>query len=261
MTRQCIICGVDGATEQYCNYDDHLYLKCTSCGLIYLDTLQDPSELYSAYNGGFIKELRRKLTMPFRKIEGVKNFSISLERATGIMDFCSNLVEEKAGIRFFDIGCNKGFLLLASLERGWDVYGEELVPELIRPLLNSWPELNGHVFSGRFCDVEKNLESNSFDLITAIDVVEHFEDPLSDMKAIWRILKDNGRVVMQTPDASCQRAINEGCEWGALKPMEHLHLFNCSNLGMLAKKAGFSAVECFLPFEEADGNFVVVLGK
>lgn len=261
MTRACIICGEASISEQYCNYDDGLYLKCSHCGLIYIDVVQDSSKLYSAYNGGFFKDLRRKLTMPLRKIEGVKDFATSLQRAQGIIEFCSRQLAGKEKPRFFDIGCNKGFLLLVGLQRGWDVYGEELIPELIRPLLNSHPGLQGHVFSGRFCEVEKKLESDSFDLISAIDVVEHFENPLSDLIAIRRILKKNGRVVMQTPDISCQRAINDKCKWGALKPMEHLHLFNCSNFTMLAKKAGFSTVECFPAFEEADGNFVVVLGK
>ncbi len=261
MTRQCIICSEADTSEHYCNYDDGLYLKCSHCGLIYIDVLQEADKLYSAYNGGFFKDLRRKLTMPLRKIEGVKNFATSLQRAQGIIEFCSSQVAAKEKLKFFDVGCNKGFLLLAGLQRGWDVYGEELIPELIRPLLNSRPELKGHVYSGRFCDVEKNLESNSFDLISAIDVVEHFENPLSDLKAIRRILSENGRVVMQTPDISCQRAVNDGCEWGALKPMEHLHLFDASNFAMLAKKAGFSKVECFPAFEEADGNFVVVLRK
>ena len=261
MSRACIICGETGTSEHYCSYEDAMYLKCRHCGLIYIDVLQDSSKLYSAYNGGFFKDLRRKLTMRLRKIEGAKNFSRSLQRAQGIVEFCSRQIAEKEKLKFFDVGCNKGFLLLAGLERGWDVYGEELIPELILPLLNSRQELQGHVFSGRFCEVEKKLESNSFDLISVIDVVEHFEDPLSDLKAIRRILSENGRVIMQTPDISCQRAINDKCEWGALKPMEHLHLFNCSNFGMLAKKAGFSRMECFPAFEEADGNFVVVLGK
>lgn len=261
MTRKCIVCGDNGAPETYCEGENHRYLKCSHCGLIYIDVLQKADELYSAYNGGFIKDLRRKLTMPFRKIEGVKNYSQSLARARQIIKFCADLITDNSDTKYFDIGCNKGFLLLAGIERGWNVSGEELIPELVRPLLNSYPKLNKHVFSGRFCDVEKNIESDSYDLITAIDVVEHFEDPLSDLKSIRRILKKNGRVVMQTPDISCERAINEVCKWGALKPMEHLHLFDSANFETLAKKAGFSVVTSFPAFEEADGNFVVVLEK
>lgn len=105
------------------------------------------------------------------------------------------------------------------------------------------------------------MPGDSFDLITAIDVVEHFEDPVEDMRQVHRLLGAGGIAVIQTPDAGCAQARQTGCAWGALKPLEHLHLFNRHNFTTFALSLGFQTVHTHEPFEQADGNFVAVLKK
>ncbi len=100
-----------------------------------------------------------------------------------------------------------------------------------------------------------------FDLITAIDVVEHFEDPLTDFTGIFEILKPGGTFVIQTPEAACEKALELKEKWGGLKPLEHLHIFTSENLETYAKDFGFEDYQSFEPFEEADGNFVAVMKK
>lgn len=163
---------------------------------------------------------------------------------------------------YLDVGCNKCYLLAQGLEKGWDVYGCELVPELTAPFLNSHKQCRGHVHQGRFMDMRPQFANDTFDLITAIDVIEHFEDVVSDLNGILEILKPGGVFVIQTPDVDCAQAKKMGAAWGALKPLEHLHLFNLASLTTLAKRIGFSEVQGVAePFEDADGNFVAVLRK
>ncbi len=260
--RACVVCETNQFAEEFCRLDGQDYLRCTHCGLVYIDRLLPPDQLYKAYSGDRLKSLRRRITAPFRRFSRAKNFQTSMQRAEKIFQFADDQVQAAGtGRKYLDIGCNKGFLLAAADARGWNVYGIELVPEVIRPFVNSYPQYRTHILSQRFEDAAPILGEGSFDLITGIDVIEHFEDVLGDLKRTHDLLKPGGVLVIQTPDVGCDRAVRDGCGWGALKPLEHLHLFNCANVKRLAERVGFRSIQCHPAFEEADGNFVAVLHK
>jgi len=262
--RDCIVCESAAHTGQYCRITGQDYLRCEQCGLIYVDNILPAEQLYKAYSGGFIKSYRRKLFAPFRKLHHYLNFTQGMIRARKIIDFTTGLIGGQVGepLQYMDIGCNRGYLLSVSHERGWNPHGVELVPELMAPFLNTYPQYRSQVFSKRFEDVhEKYINTDYFDVITAIDVVEHFDDVIAILSRIHAILKPGGIVILQTPDAGCERSQAERCQWGALKPLEHLHLFNAQNLETLVYHVGFSDYRFYDAFEEADGNFVAVLRK
>lgn len=260
-TRPCVNCDTVANSKHYCSFDGLEYVQCGNCKLIYVDNFADNEKMYQAYTGGGLKSLRRKLFAPIRKMRSIKGYQHFLQRARDIYQFTRRYVPSEEKKTYLDIGCNKGFLLAAAAEAGCDVHGVELVTELIRPFCNTYPEFSQQVYSDKFQDVARRFQDGHFNMITCIDVVEHFEDPLSDLQEVKRILKDDGVFVIQTPDIDCDKAKTLGCNWGALKPLEHLHLFGRENFISFGKKAGFSEVTVFDPFEEADGNFVAVLKK
>lgn len=258
--RECVVCQTNAHAESHCQIDGYDYLRCNQCGLVYIDKLEKTENIYKAYSGGGLKSLRRRMMAPFRKFHHDRSFEYSVNRAAGIFSFASSQTTQVG--KYLDIGCNKCYLLAQGLEKGWDVYGCELVPELTAPFLNTYKQCRSHVHQGRFMDMRPQFTNDTFDLITAIDVIEHFEDVITDLNGVLEILKPGGAFVIQTPDVDCSQAKQTGCEWGALKPLEHLHLFNLENLTVLAKRIGFSEViGVDEVFEEADGNFVAILKK
>ena len=259
-SRPCVICDVTD-NKQYCSFNGLEYVQCNACKLIYVDNFADNEKMYKAYTGGGFKSFRRKLFAPIRRMRSIKGYAHFLQRAREIFAFAKQHVSVEGKKTYLDIGCNKGFLLAAGAEEGCDVHGVELVTELIRPFCNTYPQFSKQVYSDKFQDVAKRFSDRHFDVITAIDVVEHFEDPLSDLREVYRILKDDGVFIIQTPDIDCEQAKTLACNWGALKPLEHLHLFGRKNFITFGKKAGFNDVVVSDPFEDADGNFVAVLKK
>ena len=260
--RACVVCHDATAAEHFCTFGNLAYVRCRGCALVYVDRMASDAEMRSAYTGRWVRKLRRRLTARFRKLHNHRHYQESIERARKIFDFAmSHVTGDRTAIRFLDIGCNKGFLLSAGIARGADVHGIELVPEIMIPFGNTYPQLRAHVYSEKLSQVAPRLGADCFDLITAIDVVEHFEDPIADMAHIHRMLRAGGVAIIQTPDASCAQAQQERCAWGALKPLEHLHLFSRENFVTFAKARGFQVVEIGEPFEHADGNFVAVLRK
>lgn len=260
--RGCFICKTDQYVKYYCTVDNSDYLECTNCNLIYLDKIAPTQELYKAYDGGTWKSFRRKLLAPMRKFSQYRNYDYAIDRANRIFKFASAYNKNNSTQPvFLDVGCNKGFLLSRAVESGWNIYGVEIVPELMIPFRKKYKQFDDHIFSERFHDVQKKFKDNMFDLITAIDVIEHVEDPIEDLGNIYRMLKPGSSFVIQTPDSECQQAKEEKEKWGALKPLEHLHIFGRKSLGMFSKQLGFKEIQFFEPFEHADGNFVAVMTK
>ena len=260
-SRPCVVCNNSTSITHYCHLDNLDYVRCNTCGLIYVDKYAVDQDMYKAYTGGGLKSLRRKLMAPLRKMHHIKGYKHFSARANEIFSFANRFAAAASKKTYLDIGCNKGFLLAEAARMDYDVHGVELVTELVRPFCNTFPAFSSQVYSDKFSKVARNFSDGFFSLITAIDVVEHFEDPLQDMQNICRILDDRGAFVIQTPDINCQQAKELGCNWGALKPLEHLNLFGAENFTSFARHAGFSQVEIFPAFEEADGNFVAVLKK
>jgi SAM-dependent methyltransferase len=259
--RECIICESANKTRSFGAVEGFELLKCDACGLVYVDKVAEWGKLYQSYSGGFWKSWRRKFMLPFRGYSQVRNFRKSRTRAEKIVRFALENAPSKQNPKLLDIGCNKGFLLQAALEHGCNIYGIEVIAELTAPFRKKYREFGDNITCQKLAEAQKSYHSEMFDIISAIDVIEHLEDPVSDLRTIYRILKHDGILLLQTPDSECAQALELGIKWGALKPLEHLHIFNRTNLQEIAAKCGFGNVKFFAPFDVADGNFVAVLSK
>lgn len=258
--QQCFICNKSNF-QPYCEIDHKKYIQCTDCNLIFVDVIESWTVLQHSYNGGFFKSLRRKLIQPFRSFKNHKNYDLLARRADTITNFIQEINGNSTKVNFLDIGCNKGFLLESAIKKSWNTYGIEVVDELLGAFRKHYKEFANQALTGKINDFHLRFENTYFDIITAVDVIEHLEDPVTEMQIIYDMLTPNGIFVIQTPDTSHQQAIDEKEKWGALKPLEHLHLFSPKNLKTFAKKIGYKDINFFPCFEEADGNFVAILKK
>jgi len=258
--KQCFICNKSNFHQHY-NVDHYQYMQCSNCNLIFVNVIENWDILQHSYDGGPLKSLRRKLMLPFKQFKNHKNFNTLTHRADSIINFIEENNSNSIKTNFLDIGCNKGFLLAGAIKKSWNVYGIEVVGELLGAFRKHYKNFADQTVVGKINDFHLKFNNTSFDIITAIDVIEHLEDPVKEMQTIYEMLSPNGIFVIQTPDTSCQQAVNEKEEWGALKPLEHLHLFSPNNLETFAKKIGYKDIAFFPCFEEADGNFAAILKK
>lgn len=86
------------------------------------------------------------------------------------------------------------------------------------------------------------------DLLTAFHVVEHLSDPITTLKQLASLLKPNGKMIVEVPNADDalltiykNKAFSEFTYWSP-----HLYLYNSYTLKMLAQKAGLKVdfVKC-----------------
>jgi SAM-dependent methyltransferase len=259
-TRPCPICH----SSEVVGYSAD-YLRCQDCQALYYHQIPDVATLTEVYSGGFFKRLRRRLLVPFRKHHQRATVAQERERNGEIFrnfqEYLSESAPQEPG-RFLDVGCNRGFLLEAAKDCGWDVWGVEFSPEQIQPFRNSFPELAEQVHAGSFLELARDLPEAHFQLISAIDVVEHFLEPAPCFRELARLLAPGGHFVVQTPSSALPDAQRDGPAWGELKAAEHMQIFTPENLEALALECGFSSLTVKPgAFDHPNCNFVAVLRR
>jgi 2-polyprenyl-3-methyl-5-hydroxy-6-metoxy-1,4-benzoquinol methylase len=181
----------------------------------------------------------------------VTNSAITSEN-TNIRDFRKglSLIERyKSEGKLLDVGCALGVFLHLARERGWEVYGVDIsryAASYARDVLGF------EVFAGELAEVQ--FPEKWFDVITLWDVLEHFPDPSRQLQEIRRILKDDGIILMNTPNEAGLLRLLAGMIFrlsgGKISyPVRklyhpfHLHYFTQQTLQALLGKNGFTLVE------------------
>lgn len=130
----------------------------------------------------------------------------------------------KPGMDLLDFGCGDGALLRA-------LGGSNGVE--INPHSRATARELG-------CLVEENIcayNNSSMDLIISNHCIEHVENPLSVIKEMRRVIRDNGTIAIVVP---CHRV---NMPFSDRDRDYHLFSWSAANLGNLVKLAGFEVIE------------------
>lgn len=99
--------------------------------------------------------------------------------------------------KLLDVGCAKGIFLKKAKEKGFEVYGFDLNPLSIQVAKNCGLE---NVYISSFNDFINNHIGEKFDIVTCFNILEHVEAPFEFIKAIKRIIKPSGILVLVVPN-------------------------------------------------------------
>jgi len=139
-----------------------------------------------------------------------------------------------------DLGCGQGQLLeLLNQEfakNKKNLYGFDISSSFINKSKKS--------FNNVFClDLNENkLPFQDFDIIFALDIIEHLEFPLGFLKNTALVIKPNGLIIISTPNTGSLSYLLQGKNWYAFKDKTHLHFYNRRQLNNLLKTAGFKTI-------------------
>jgi len=224
----CRLCGAD-ETEGVFVVDGLALVKCSRCGLVYVNPQPTPSErefcnlrIYRSreYKEQYFRD-RRALERRFRKkLKQIERYN---DRG-----------------RLLDIGCSYGFFLRVAKVRGWDVYGVEANPDAARYASEIW---GLKVVQGRF--EETKWPVGFFDVVTMWDVLEHMPDPTETLRTVRNILKRGGILAIQCPNIDSLVARRKQERWNWLTPGDHLYYFSPHTLSLLLEKAGYSVLSLY----------------
>ena len=99
-----------------------------------------------------------------------------------------------SAIRWLDVGCAYGYLLKEAEEKGVSAFGLDISTFA----LNQVPEVRPHLVQGLANDLP--FADETFEVVTAFDLVEHLPDPEKGIKEMVRVLKNEGVLLFSTPD-------------------------------------------------------------
>ena len=79
------------------------------------------------------------------------------------------------------------------------------------------------------------FNNNEFDLIVALDIIEHLDDDLYSIKELFRLLKTNGTLIVSVPSYNLLWSY-----WDVM--LGHKRRYTKKNLSSVLKNAGFSII-------------------
>jgi len=131
-----------------------------------------------------------------------------------------------AGTTLFDVGAGYGtFVEVATLNK-LDAIGIEPSGSL-HEAVN--PKFKNRVLH---TDLYGFIRSNKkkFDFISLIHVIEHQKDPRKFLEVLFKLLKPEGVLYIETPNSYSHLAIVEKENYTFLTPPDHIHLFSKNSM-------------------------------
>lgn len=226
----CPVCShpADFRTERFGNFAKrsfHVY-ECPSCGFIFVgDPWTDYPAIYTVdyYEGKGIDPLisyTDELTNPriLRRLEW-----------NGILSWAKALMVVDESTKWLDYGAGSGGLVRYLRGRGYQsVVGYE--PSDDAP---SWLQEADASIS------EESMATfaHSFDIITAIEVLEHTTNPIDELRRMHSLLKPGGLLLMTTTNVAPYR--KRLSKWRYIIPEIHVSFFDPDALSVAMESAGF----------------------
>lgn len=220
----CIICG-SGLAVLLFSKDGYPIVKCGHCGLVFVDPrffpasssegLYDEGYFAGGIYGDYIGERNYRLDLFARKLRFVE-------------------AHVPVGGKLLDVGCAAGYFLEVAENRGYDVNGVEVAKYATDHIKES---LQTKVFTGTLEDAR--FPKGSFDAITMWDVAEHLPRPVDTLIETHRVLRDGGKLILETVNVSCLNAKILGAKWPLYRPPFHLFYFSINTITKLLTRCGF----------------------
>ncbi|XDD47923.1 class I SAM-dependent methyltransferase [Leptospira sp. WS39.C2] len=222
------------------NYPGLSIHECQSCKLQSLYPRQNQKELYTKeyYQGkadyNYIDEREQKPF--FREVWKARIQNIKRYKKTG---------------NFLDIGSSFGGFLEVAKEAGFFVQGVE-ISEYASSYANenNLPTVNGSLYDAKF-------PTQSFDVITLVEVIEHIENPKLFFQELTRILKPGGLLLLQTANFEGWQAKKEASHYHYYMP-GHVYYYGDTLLKKILTEHGFGS---FVSYFGVDFPLVAKLKK
>ena len=228
--QQCKICGSKQLQIVYVDWARYI-LKCSECDICFAGSAKRVHNMYKGYNSKEYWETRR-IEVSGSKGEKWKNWQ-DWKRQTfeklQLGDFEKELDFPR---KVLEIGCGEGKVLEVLKDRGWDVLGLDISERIVK----TCQEAGLKVIAGSI--EETSLSDNSFDLVGMFHLIEHLIEPLKALRKVFKILKKNGRLIIEMPFLTNEQDFLLDC-----KDLYHLFFFTEKSLQRMLNIAGFTYVD------------------
>ena len=236
----CPACGTHqkrilfSATDRLYGTTDRVFqvVECLKCRLIRLHPQPTPLELNQYYpqEYWFVADTSTadRLEQVYRRFV-LRDHLQFVERA--LRD------SEEKGI-VLDVGCGGGLFLQMLAERcGAKVVGLDFSLDAAHV---AWSRAGVPAVCATLSRAP--LAPESCAVVTMFHVLEHLYDPASYLDAARQLLRPDGRLIVQVPNAACWQFLLLGERWNGIDVPRHLTDFRLSDLDQLLDNCGFEVL-------------------
>jgi SAM-dependent methyltransferase len=223
---KCPVCGT--AQPAFFYLENHYdYYKCKDCRLLFLHPLPTAENLHDHYQEYLPVEPKL-----------VDDWGYEMEPViASSVRFITD--QFNAPGRLLDIGCGYGFFLEAMQKCGWEVEGIEL----------SKPAAD--IARGKKCGiihahaVEEMGDLAGFDVITMFYVIEHVADPVAILKAVRKLLKPGGILILRYPNTSPLLSFSKPLarKLTLMQAPSHLYDYDGDSMARIMAEAGYGSMQ------------------
>lgn len=207
-------------------------VKCKKCNLVYVTPRFKPGAVVGGYSGA------------------IDNDYVSQEEAR-LTTFKKSLELLPTPGKLLDIGAAAGYFVKAASDAGWKAEGIEpgrWISEYAQK------KLGVRVRPGTIHDYR--LPSNSFDVVTYWDVLEHVPDPSADLAKSAKVLKRGGLLIVNYPDFASLPAQIFGRKWWFILSI-HLFYFTPETITKMLAKHGFNILKIKPHFQTLELGYLI----
>ena len=210
----CVKCGSEELSPMKRYANNHL-TSCKSCGFVFCDIAPSAKTLEDYYENNYNRT----------------NYFSPITRAR-----YNHLLDQfevyRNTNRILDIGCGHGFFLEVAKERGWEVFGTELSEAAIADCESKGLTMHkGKINNDSF-------DSDSFDIVVSIEMIEHINYPVDYVIQIQRILRKGGFCYITTPNFNSLLRYYLKEKYDVIEYPNHLCYYTKKTLGDLFSSKG-----------------------
>lgn len=206
-------------------------IECASCRLMRLFPRPSPAELRGFYPENYW----------YAPEQDAASWLVELYRRTVLADHVRFVRRalERSGEQgpVVDVGCGGGLFLKILAERGHRVAGIDFSLEAA---VVAWRHHRVPVVCGSLS--RPPFPAGSCAAVTMFHVLEHLYDPAAYLAAARDLLRPEGRLIVQVPNAACWQFLLLGERWSGIDVPRHLLNFRARDLEILLDRCGFETV-------------------
>jgi SAM-dependent methyltransferase len=221
------------ATDRLYHTTSELFqvVECRQCRLLQLAPQPTPAELERYYPkdywftpeasaAGRLEEIYRRFVL--------RDHVHFVERA---------LKESGESGPVLDVGCGGGLFLRLLRDRGARVIGLDYSADAARV---AWTSNRVPVTCGALSQAP--FAPQTCAAITMFHVLEHLYDPRCYLRAAHDLLRPEGRLIVQVPNAGCWQFLLLGASWNGVDVPRHLFNYRPADLDRLLDSCGFEVL-------------------
>lgn len=137
-----------------------------------------------------------------------------------------------------EIGCTHGYLF-SYLKDYTNKYGIDISSSAIEHAKEINPDVQFTVMNAETL----SFPENTFQLVVCIDTIEHVKNPEACIKEVSRVLKQNGTLIIVTPNPESLSGKKKGLKWFAFQDPTHVSIHTAKEWQELLEKNNLIAAK------------------